>query len=131
MAQLNLLLDTHVFLWLLFGDEQLGPKQIELLKNPGTKKYLSAVSIFEMATKAKGGKLILPPLYAQRLSAIYTDFDYQPLSLSALHAELAGNFPSAHKDPFDRLLAAQSVVENMPIMTVDAKLRELGAEVVW
>jgi PIN domain nuclease of toxin-antitoxin system len=44
---------------------------------------------------------------------------------------MAGNLPGSHKDPFDRLLAAQSIVENMPIMTVDAKLRELGAEVVW
>ncbi len=131
MARLNLLLDTHVFLWLLFDDAQLGQKQNEILDDPSIVKYLSAVSIFEIATKAKIGKLVLPPLYAGRLSAIYSDFYFMPMAVSVLHAEMAGNLVGAHKDPFDRLLAAQSIVENMPIMTVDAKLRELGAEVVW
>jgi PIN domain nuclease of toxin-antitoxin system len=128
---LNLLLDTHVFLWLLFDDAQLGADQRERLKDSSAKIFLSSVSIFEVATKARSGKLIVPPLYAGRLSAIYNDFDYVPLSVSVLHAELAGNLVGSHKDPFDRLLAAQSIVENMPIMTVDMKLRELGAEVVW
>jgi PIN domain nuclease of toxin-antitoxin system len=131
MARLNLLLDTHVFLWLLFDDAQLGPSQRELLKDTANKKFVSSVSIFEIATKARIGKLTIPALYAGRLSAIYSDFEYLPLSLSVLHAEMAGNLIGTHKDPFDRMLAAQSIVENMPIMTVDVKLRELGAEVVW
>ena len=126
-----LLLDTHVFLWLLFGDARLGASQKELLTETSTKAYLSSVSVFEIATKARSGKLILPPLYAGRLSAIYEDFDYLPLSVNVLHAEMAGNLAGVHKDPFDRLLAAQSIVENMPIITEDAKLRELGAELVW
>ena len=128
---MNLLLDTHVFLWLLFDDDRLGQKQNELLDDQSINKYLSSVSIFEIATKARSGKLILPPLYAGRLSAIYNDFEYLPLAVGVLHADIAGNLVSTHKDPFDRLLAAQSIVENMPIMTVDAKLQELGAEVVW
>ena len=128
---MNLLLDTHVFLWLLFDDDRLGQKQNELLDDQSINKYLSSVSIFEIATKARSGKLILPPLYAGRLSAIYNDFEYLPLAVGVLHADMAGNLVSTHKDPFDRLLAAQSIVENMPIMTVDAKLQELGAEVVW
>ena len=128
---MNLLLDTHVLLWLLFDDDRLGTSQRNFVRDPSAKNYVSSVSIFEIATKAKSGKLILPPLYAGRLSAIYTDFDYLPMTLNVLHAELAGNFVGTHKDPFDRLLAAQSIVENMPIMTVDTKLRELGAEVVW
>jgi PIN domain nuclease of toxin-antitoxin system len=131
MALLNLLLDTHVFLWLLFDAAELGQKQNEILDDPSISKYLSSVSIFEIATKARSGKLDIPPLYAGRLSAIYADFNFAPLSVSVLHAEMAGRLVGSHKDPFDRLLAAQSIVENMPIMTVDAKLRELGAEVVW
>ena len=128
---MNLLLDTHVFLWLLFDDAQLGQKQNEVLDDPSINKYLSSVSICEISTKARSGKLTIPALYAGRLSAIYADFNFSPMSVSVLHAELAGNLVGTHKDPFDRLLAAQSIVENMPIMTVDTKLRELGAEVVW
>ena len=128
---MNLLLDTHVLLWLLFDDDRLGTSQRNFVRDPSAKNYVSSVSIFEIATKAKSGKLILPPLYAGRLSAIYTDFDYLPMTLNVLHAELAGNLVGTHKDPFDRLLAAQSIVENMPIMTGDTKLRELGEEVVW
>jgi len=131
MARLNLLLDTHVFLWLLFDSEQLGQKQNEILDDPSINKYLSSVSISEISTKVRSGKLTVPTLYVGRLSAIYADFNFSPMSVTVLHAEMAGNFVSSHKDPFDRLLAAQSIVENMPIMTVDAKLRELGAEVVW
>ena len=128
---MNLLLDTHVFLWLLLDDERLGQKQNDLLDDPSIDKYLSSVSIFEIATKARGGKLILPPLYAGRLSAVYNDFYFLPMTVGVPHAELAGNLVGAHKDPFDRPLAAQSIIENMPVMTVDLKLRELGAEVVW
>jgi PIN domain nuclease of toxin-antitoxin system len=128
---LNLLLDTHVFLWFLFDDERLGDKQNGLLDDSSIHKYLSSVSIFEIATKVRSGKLIIPPLYAGRLSAIYNDFYFLPIEVGVLHAELAGNLVGTHRDPFDRLLAAQSMVENMPIMTVDSKLRELGAEVVW
>lgn len=123
---MNLLLDTHVFLSLPFDHAQLGANQRERLKDSSAKIFLSSVSIFEIATKAKSGKLIVPPLYAGRLCAVYNNFEYVPLAVGVTHAELADNLVGADKDTFDRLLAAQSIVENMPVMTADMKLRELG-----
>jgi PIN domain nuclease of toxin-antitoxin system len=128
---LNLLLDTHVFLWQVLSDERLGEKQKAILNNTANTFYLSAASIFEMSIKAGLGKLGLPARYRNDLLLIYEDFDFMSLPVSAAHGNAAGFLVGTHRDPFDRLLAAQSIVEKIPIMTVDAKLRELGAEVVW
>jgi PIN domain nuclease of toxin-antitoxin system len=131
MDRLILLLDTHVFLWQILGDRRLGEKQRLIIANPANTIHLSAVSIFEMSIKAGIGKLGLPQRYKNDLTLIFQDFNFQSLSITIHHANSAGRLIGAHRDPFDRLLAAQSIVENIPIMTVDSKLRELGAEVVW
>lgn len=131
MDRLILLLDTHVFLWQILGDRRLGEKQKATIANPANTIYLSAVSIFEMSIKVGIGKLGLPKRYMNDLTLIYQDFSFQPIAISVDHANTAGSLKGIHRDPFDRLLAAQSIVEKMPIMTVDVKLRELGAEVVW
>jgi len=128
---LNLLLDTHVFLWHILADERLGAKQAAMIFDADNTIYLSAVSIFEMSIKAGIGKLGLPKRYQNNLTLIYVDFNFRPLPISIAHANGAGFLVGNHRDPFDRLLAAQSIVEDMPIMTVDVKLRELGADVVW
>lgn len=126
-----LLLDTHVFLWQILSDGRLGEKQKAIIADPANIIYLSAVSILEMSIKAGIGKLGLPKRYKNDLTLIYQDFSFQPMTISIHHANNAGILKGTHRDPFDRLLAAQSIVEKMPIMSVDAKLRELGAEVVW
>ncbi len=126
-----LLLDTHVFLWQILGDERLKHRQKAIVNDTANIVYLSAISIFEMSTKAGIGKLDLPARYQNNLLTIYEDFDFRPLPVTAAQASAAGFLVSPHRDPFDRLLAAQSIVENIPIMTVDAKIRELGARVIW
>ena len=126
-----LLLDTHVFLWQVFRDERLEERQMAILNDPKNTIFLSAVSIFEMSIKAGIGKLDLPTRYRMNLMLIYEDFDFKPLHVSPEHGSTAGFLPSPHRDPFDRLLAAQSMVENIPIMTVDTEIKALGAEVIW
>jgi PIN domain nuclease of toxin-antitoxin system len=131
MDRLILLLDTHVFLWQILSDKRLGEKQQAIIADPANTIHLSAVSIFEMSIKVGIGKLGLPQRYKNDLTLIYHDFSFQPMAISIHHANSAGILVGTHRDPFDRLLAAQSIVEKMPIMTMDAKLRELGADVVW
>ncbi len=131
MVRLILLVDTHVFIWQVLGDARLGEPQKKLLNDPSNIIHLSAVSIFEMSIKAGIGKLDLPPRYSKNLTLIYEDFDFTPLPILAKHANAAGFLQGNHRDPFDRLLAAQSITENMPIMTTDAEIRGLGAEVIW
>ncbi len=131
MAQLNLLVDTHVLIWLLNRSPEITDHHIELVTDPDNSIFLSAVSIFEMTTKARIGKLHLPARYMTNAAHVFDDFGYLPLNLVPAHADLAGRLPGLHKDPFDRLLAAQAIVEDMPIMTIDTRIRDLGAKVVW
>ena len=131
MDRLNLLVDTHVLIWFLTDSDQLSAAQYKKLEAPETQIFVSAVSLFEMTTKARIGKLSLPALFRTTLTEIYATFGFSSLNLTPDHADLAGRLPGTHRDPFDRLLAAQAVVENMAIMTVDRRNAELGARVVW
>jgi PIN domain nuclease of toxin-antitoxin system len=62
---------------------------------------------------------------------VLEDFNYFELPVRAAHGLMAGKLPAEHKDPFDRLLAAQTIVEGIPIMTIDARIKDLGAEILW
>jgi PIN domain nuclease of toxin-antitoxin system len=128
---LNLLVDTHVFLWLINRSPEISQRQIDMVNDEGNSIHLSVVSIFEIATKWRIGKLALPPQFQNGLTGIYRDYGYVPMPLLVPHADLAGRLPGAHKDPFDRLLAAQAIVEDMAIMTIDRRIADLGARVVW
>ncbi len=129
--QLNLLVDTHVIIWFMIGSNELPPNQIDLLRDLSNTVYVSSVSFFEISNKIRIGKLILPDRYAVSPGLLLTDYDFSPLSISPRHAEMAGQLAGEHKDPFDRFLAAQSIVENLPIMTIDQRIADLGAKVIW
>ena len=128
---MNLLVDTHVLIWFLDDSNQLGAKHYQTLEDPGTRTFVSAISLFEMTTKARIGKLELPKQFQDRLTDIYSVFGFASLDLRPQHADLAGRLPGKHKDPFDRLLAAQAIIEDMAIMTIDTRIGDLGAKVVW
>lgn len=129
--RLNLLLDTHVLLWLMFDDPRLGIKQRKLLDDSRSTIYISAISIFEIANKVRIGKLPISKSAAESLKNVCEQFSFSKVELNFHHAQLAGLLSGQHRDPFDRMLAAQSIVEKLPIMSVDTKLSDLGAEVVW
>ncbi len=122
MAQLNLLVDTHVLIWLLNRSPEITDHHIELVTDPDNSIFLSAVSIFEMTTKARIGKLHLPARYMANAAHVFDDFGYLPLNLVPAHADLAGRLPGLHKDPFDRLLLAQALSEGITLVTSDATL---------
>jgi PIN domain nuclease of toxin-antitoxin system len=128
---LNLLLDTHAFLWLMFGDPRLGPKQLQSIEHPERTVHVSSVSIFEIANKVRIGKLPMTGKAADALANICEEFSFRRLDLTIRHAQVAGLLPCPHRDPFDRMLAAQAIIEDMQVMTVDAQIAALGAKVVW
>jgi PIN domain nuclease of toxin-antitoxin system len=128
---LNLLLDTHALLWMMFADARLGQAQARLIADEANAIYISSISIFEIANKVRIGKLPMTLAGASALDSVCDQFAFLPLHLSIHHAQRAGLLAGPHRDPFDRMLAAQSIIEKIPIVTVDAKLRELGADVVW
>jgi PIN domain nuclease of toxin-antitoxin system len=128
---LDLILDTHALVWLLLGNEKLGAAQAALVNDPGNRVFVSAVTGYEIANKFRIGKM---PEAGPILSLLEKDFaayDWHHLPVNLDHARRAGAIVAPHRDPFDRMLAAQSMVENIAVLTVDPAIAGLGAKVVW
>ena len=130
-ANMDLILDTHVLLWMLLDDPRLKQKQIDLLEDPTNRFFVSAVTAFEIATKVRIGKLPEAREISRNLKRICVDFDYRELTVTHAHGLRGGEMDGAHRDPFDRLLAAQSIVEGMPVMTDDPAFKAFGVETLW
>jgi PIN domain nuclease of toxin-antitoxin system len=130
-ANTVLILDTHVLLWFLYADPRLGAKQLEVLNGGGEGLYVSAVSSFEVTNKMRIGKLPDAEIILHNFLKLVTESGFEQLPITFEHARLAGELSSTHKDPFDRFIAAQAIIENLDVMTVDSGIRELGARVVW
>lgn len=128
---MDLILDTHVLLWMLLADKRLGERQKQLLESRSNRIHVSAVSAFEIATKVRIGKLPEARHVVREFHRICTEFDYSELPITHRHGVKGGELEGAHRDPFDRLLAAQSIIERMPLMTSDPAFRKLGVETVW
>lgn len=128
---MRLLLDTHALLWWQADDPRLPASVRAVMLDPGNQILVSAASVWEIATKARIGKLG----GVQRLLA---DFDalmladgFTHLPIRHDHARLAGSFDAPHRDPFDRMLAAQSLIEQAVLLSNDAALAAFGARLRW
>jgi len=110
---MNVLLDTHTLLWWVAG-ETLREEATKVLANPDNLAFVSAASIWEISIKQTIGKLSVD---ADLDSVVVEDFE--PLDIGFGHARLAGELPSHHRDPFDRLLIAQAMLENLTLLTRD------------
>jgi PIN domain nuclease of toxin-antitoxin system len=97
----------------------------------GNRVFVSPVSVYEIANKHRIGRMPEAGPILKLADENFAAFDWLHLPITVQHARLAGSFAHPHRDPFDRLLAAQSVTEKVPVMTVDAAIKELGARVVW
>jgi PIN domain nuclease of toxin-antitoxin system len=105
----RLLLDTHALLWWLDGDRRLSLKARRAIARESNSILVSAVSAWEITTKARLGRL--------RGAACVTSQGFLPLDITILHAQRAGRLPGAHRDPFDRMLIAQSQLEDVAIVS--------------
>ena len=128
---MKVLLDTHTLLWWVLGSPQLSTTAAAVLGDTGTAIVVSAVSGHEIATKYRLGKLPVPARLAEHLEQMVAENGWQPLPLSIAHAQLAGRLPGAHKDPFDRMLAAQALIEDMPLVTKDSAVAGFGVKTIW
>ena len=111
---MNLLLDTHAVIWFLAGSDELQANAREAIET-ADRVYVSTASIWEMATKAARGQLEAPGDFPQRL----LELGMLPLELAWEHARVAGGLPLHHRDPVDRMLVAQAIVERLTIVTRD------------
>ncbi len=128
---MNVLLDTHALLWWVLGNPRLSTVAATVLGDADTTIFVSAVSGHEIATKYRLGKLPVPARLAENLDQILNENGWQPMPLTMAHAQLAGRLPGAHKDPFDGMLAAQALVEAVPIVTNDPAFAGFGVKVIW
>lgn len=128
---MNLLLDTHALLWLLLKDRRM-PRQTALaIVDRSNTIFVSSISGLEIATKVSLGKLPGAEWISRAFVTLCADFDFVELPVNSAHAVMAGEFRLVHKDPFDRVLAAQAIVEGFGLVTDDRAMEALGARVVW
>ena len=124
---MRLLLDTHAALWWLGGDERFGAIAAAHLTDASSDVLLSAAVVWEVAIKRSLGKLEAPGDFAATLVGAGA----RPLSVSIHHAAAVEQLPWHHRDPFDRLLLAQAVVERAAIVSGDTALAPYGVPIVW
>ena len=126
---MKLLLDTHILLWAAAEPEQLSNKAKALIEDPENLLYFSAASLWEISIKNKLGradfKVDLPVLRRNLL-----DNGFEEIAINSAHTLAIGVLPDIHKDPFDRMLIAQTAVEGVTLMTADSVVAEYPVAVI-
>ena len=125
------LLDTHALLWWLFDDPRLSATARGLLADRANTVLVSAASAWEIATKHRLGKLNAATTLVQDIGGWVERAGFGELSVSIAHAQRAGSWPQPHRDPFDRVLAAQSLIEDLRLISCDEAIRAFGVALVW
>ena len=128
---MTLLLDTHALLWWWSQPSRLSPRVLTLIKDPATTVVVSAASAREIAIKHRSGKLLAGGRILQEWDEWIQVDAFAELSMSSHHARQAGSIPSDHRDPFDRMIAAQGIIHGWPVVSVDSSFGDLGAERMW
>lgn len=117
---MKLLLDTHTFLWFVNDNPKLSNHFKDLIEDTNNVSYLSVASLWEMSIKFNLGKLTLDPNYEEFVDREVNTSTIQLLNIELEHLRINSTLPFHHRDPFDRLIIAQSMAEDIPIVTVDS-----------
>jgi PIN domain nuclease of toxin-antitoxin system len=125
------LLDTSTFLWWVTDSDRLSPKARDVLADGNNEVWFSAVSGWEIVIKAGLGRVVLPEDPEQFLPKQLAANAFQVLPIHLRHTLRVSILPSLHRDPFDRLLVAQALVEELTILSGDAQLAGYPVPVVW
>ena len=128
---MSFLLDTHTLIWWLTSDPQLSLKAKSAIESRSAECFVSPVSACEIGIKVQSGKMEFARNIWNSLPAIIEGNAFQILPVNFEHSLLAPKLLTEHRDSFDRLLAAQAIVERLDLITIDARLKDLGAKVVW
>lgn len=128
---MRLLLDTHTLIWAAQEPELLPPAAYAAIEDERNSIYVSAVSAMEIATKYRLGKLKVSPTLAERFVEATEQLGFKLLSIDAHHAQRAGLLPIPHKDPFDRLLIAQTFIEGMTLVSNEQIFDQCFVSRLW
>jgi PIN domain nuclease of toxin-antitoxin system len=127
----RLLLDTHTYIWVATDDRRLSLKARRAIASNANTIFVSVASAYELIYKHRAGQLPAVGALVLRLEDDLAERDFAMLPISFEHGRRAGDLPLGHRDPFDRLLAAQALVEDIAIVSNDEKLSALGAPRMW
>ena len=125
---MRVLLDTHVLFFWALGSPRLSQRARRRIGDPSTEVLVSAASAWEIATKHRLGKLPGVETLLRDLDDVLTSQGFCALPISVEHARRAGLLTHPHKDPFDRMLAAQALTEDVPLVSLDSIFDEMGVE---
>jgi PIN domain nuclease of toxin-antitoxin system len=128
---MRLLLDTHALLWWWFDDPRLSRRAREAIAAEDSEVWVSAASAWEVATKVRAGELEHARGLSERFEPGLAAEGFRQLAITVAHALRAGSLPGRHRDPFDRILTAQSLIEELPIVSNDDAVRQFGIETFW
>ena len=128
---MKLLLDTHTFLWFIMGNLNLSANARMLIENQTNEKYLSVASLWEIAIKVSIGKLTLTTPFDTLIPQQLSVNGFELLNLEVPHAAALINLPLHHRDPFDRLLIAQAIIEQMQILSIDSTFDAYQIQRLW
>lgn len=126
---MKILLDTHCFLWAMGEPERLEARERQVLADPSNEIYLSAATTLELSIKVALGKIKLPEKVGSFVSRHIADQGYIALPIQHAHAAQVEQLPPIHRDPFDRILIAQTQIEALLIMTHDPEIRKYNVQI--
>ena len=122
----RILLDTHVLIWWMSGDEQLGLNAQKHISSTENSIYVSSASVWEMSIKQQLGKLSVQ----DDIESLVEELGFSALPISLFHGQQAGRLPTHHHDPFDRMLIAQAQAEGLQILTKDEHFPAYGVRLI-
>ncbi len=131
VAAVRLLLDTHAFLWWLAGDNALPAAARKAIADENNSIFVSAASAWEITTKYRTGKLPGVASIVGNLGETIANQGFTDLPISMQHGQVAGMLPGTHRDPFDRILVAQALLEKLTLVSNERVFGAFGVTRLW
>lgn len=128
---MKLLLDSHTFLWFIGGSLNLSDTARDLIEDQGNQRFLSIASLWEMSIKVSIGKLELDMTLTKLVKQEIYGNAIELLEIRPEHLDELSKLSFHHKDPFDRLIISQSLVENIPVVTRDSVFGSYPVQILW
>ena len=128
---MRVLADTHAILWWACDDPALSRRARATLSSLETEVLVSAASAWEVSTKVRLGKLPGAASFASEFARRIAQMGFQELAITVEHGQRAGSLPGLHKDPFDRMLIAQALALNLPVVSCDKVFDEYRVARIW
>lgn len=125
------LIDTHAFIWFITNDDRLGAQAYEEISNIKNEIVLSIASLWEMAIKASLGKLELGKPFRALIPRELIINEIGVLPIAQKHLLVLADLPLHHRDPFDRLIIAQAMIEGIPVVSHDSDFPQYPIQIVW